>query len=431
MGLSSLDASGRPLGYIVLALLLLLSAFFSGSETALLAANKLRLRQLDDEGSRRAGLIRRLLADPGRVLTALLVGNNIVNVAATVLATALLVELWGVQRGPVYALIGMTLLLLIVGEVTPKTFAAKYADRVAMWVARPVGWLTTLLSPVIWLLGLFSNVLVRPLGGRVNLASPLVTEEEIRLLVKMGEEEGVIQEDEREMIHSIFEFGDKVAREVMVPRIDMAGVPDTATVAAALRLIREDGHSRLPVYHEAIDQIVGIVHVKDLMAYAQDGRDETPVKEAARPAYFIPESKPLDGLFREMRRRKAHMAIVVDEYGGTAGLVTIEDLLEEIVGPILDEYDVEEKLVEIVNEHVALVDGRASLEEVNEQLGLDLPAGEVDTIGGFIYALLGHVPTQGESVSADGVELFVEQLEGHRIARIRLTKRAAAEPLRS
>jgi len=425
-----LDASSRPLGYIVLALLLLLSAFFSGSETALLAANKLRLRQLHEGGSRRAGVVRRLLEEPGRVLTALLVGNNIANVAATVLATALAVELWGARQGAAIALVGMTLVLLIVGEITPKTFAAKHADRLAMSVAWPVAWLAALLSPVVRVLSVLSNVLMRPLGGRVNLASPLVTEEEIRLLVKVGEEEGVIQEDEREMIHSIFEFGDTVAREVMVPRIDMVCVADTDTVADALRVVRAEGHSRLPVYHESIDQIVGIVHVKDLLTYVQDGREQAAVGEAARPGYFIPESTRLDSLFREMRRRKAHMAIVVDEYGGTAGLVTIEDLLEEIVGPILDEYDVEEKLLEVVNEHVAVVDGRVSLEEVNEQLGLDLPLGEVDTIGGFVYSLLGHVPAPGETVTYDGTELFVERLEGHRIARVRITKRVPTEQRR-
>jgi len=426
-----LDASGSSLDYVVLVLLLLLSAFFSGSETALLAANKLRLRHLEESGNRRAGLVRRLLAEPGRVVTALLVGNNIVNVALTVFATALLVRLWGPQRGPLYALVGLTLVLLVVGEITPKTIAAKYADRLALWVSRPVSGLTVLLGPVIRILSLLSNLLMRPLGGRVDLDSPLVTEEEIRLLVKVGEEEGVIREEEREMITSIFEFGDTVAREVMVPRIDMVCVADTDTVAEALTVIRETAHSRLPVYHGTIDQIVGVVHVKDLLPYVQEGRGQTPVQEASRPAYFVPESTRLDNLFREMRRRKAHLAIVVDEYGGTAGLVTIEDLLEEIVGPILDEYDVEEKLVETVNDSVALVDGRVSLEEVNEHLGLDLPMGEVDTIGGFVYSLLGHVPAQGETVTFDGVELVVERLEGHRIARVRVIRRTPAEPLRS
>ncbi len=428
---SPLDASGSTLTYVLLVVLVLLSALLSASETALLAANRLRLQQLEDAGDRRARTVRRLLEDPGRLLTTLLLGDNVVNVVATVLATSILVAVYGWPRGVLYAMVGIVFVLLVIGEIVPKTIAAKYADRLALTLARPLTALTAVLSPLVRLLSALGSIVVRPLGGRVNLASPLVTEEEIRELVKVGEEEGLIQQDEREMIHSIFEFGDTVAREVMVPRIDMVSLADTDTIAAALRVIRSEQHSRLPVYHGTIDQIVGIVHVKDLLTAMQDGREDAPVKDAARPAYFIPESKPLDSLLREMRRRKTQMAIVVDEYGGTAGLVTTEDLLEEIVGPILDEYDVEEKLLEVVNESVAVVDGRASLGEVNEALKLDLPVGEVDTVGGFVYALLGHVPAQGESVTYDGLELFVERLEGHRVARVRLTKRAPTEPLPS
>ena len=415
---------------MLLAVLLVLSAFFSGSETALFAANRLRLRQMQEEGDRRAGVVGRLLEEPGRVITALLVGNTIVNVAASVLATAIFVQVFGPQRGTVYSIVLMTIVILIVGEITPKTFAAKYADAIVVRVGRPIHWLTVVLSPAIRVLSVVSNVLVRPWGGRVSLTSPLVTEEEIRLLVKMGEEEGVIREDERQMIHSIFEFGDTVAREVMVPRIDMVCVQDRAPLDDVLRVILEEGHSRIPVYHESIDQIVGVVHVKDLLSHLKAGHHTLPAQEVMRPAYFIPESKRLDDLFREMRRKKTHMAIVVDEYGGTAGLVTIENLLEEIVGPILDEYDVEEKLFEVINDQVALVDGRMSIEEVNELLGIDLPAGEVDTIGGLVYSLLGHVPTQGETVTSDGVEIVVERLEGHRIARVRMTKRVPTEQVR-
>ena len=428
---SPLDASGSSLTYVVLALLLLCSAAFSAAETALLAANRLRLQQLEEAGDRRARTARRLLEEPGRLLTTLLVADNIINVVATVLATSVLIAVFGVERGVIYAAAGIVIVLLVVGEIIPKRLAARYADGLALAVARPLAAFGAVLSPVVRLLSAVGAFVIRPLGGRVNLASPMVTEEEIRELVKVGEEEGVIQEDEREMIHSIFEFGDTVAREVMVPRIDMVCVADTDTVGDALRVIRAEQHSRLPVYHGTIDQIVGIVHVKDLLTALQDGREHASVTEAARPAYFIPESKPLDNLLREMRRRKAQMAIVVDEYGGTSGLVTTEDLLEEIVGPILDEYDVEEKLLEVVNESVALIDGRASLEEVNEALRIDLPVGEVDTIGGFIYSVLGHVPAQGESVTYDGVELFVERLEGHRVARVRLTRRVPAGPLPS
>ena len=428
---SPLDASGSSLTYLVLALLLFLSAVFSAAETALLAANRLRLQKLDEAGDRRARAARRLLEEPGRLLTTLIVADNIINVVATVLATSVLIAVYGVGRGVIYAAVGIVIVLLVIGEIVPKRVAAKYADRLALAFARPLVAFGVVLSPIVQLLSTLGTLVVRPFGGRAGLASPMVTEEEIRELVKVGEEEGVIQEDEREMIHSIFEFGDTVAREVMVPRIDMVCVADTDTVAAALRVIRAEQHSRLPVYHGTIDQIMGIVHVKDLLTTLQDGGEHAPVTEAARPAYFIPESKPLDNLLREMRRRKAQMAIVVDEYGGTAGLVTTEDLLEEIVGPILDEYDVEEKLLEVVNESVALIDGRASLEEVNETLKLQLPVGEVDTIGGFIYSLLGHVPAQGESVTFDGVELFVERLDGHRVARVRLTKRVPAGPLPS
>lgn len=425
-----MDAAGSPLGYVVLAVLLLLSAFFSSSETALFAVNRLRMRRMAEEGRRRPGLVLRLLEQPGRVLTALLVGNNIVNVTVSVLATAMLVAVLGPQRGPIYAIIIISLVILIIGEITPKTFAAKYADRLAILVSRPVHYFTIALTPVIWLLSRLSDLLVRPLGGRVNPTSPLVTEEEIRLLVQMGQEVGAIQEDERAMIHSIFEFGDTVAREVMVPRIDMVSVPDTATLDEILRVILEEGHSRLPVYHESIDRIVGVIYVKDLLSHLKDGHNTIRARELMRPAYFIPETKRLDDLFREMRRKKTPMAIVVDEYGGTAGLVTIEDLLEEIVGPILDEYDVEEKLVEVVNDQVAVVDGRLSVEEVNELLHLELPVGEVDTIGGFVYSLLGRAPTQGESVSTDGVDMQVERLDGQRIARVKITKRVTSQSVR-
>jgi CBS domain containing-hemolysin-like protein len=425
-----LDPSGSPWGWFLLAALLILSAFFSGSETALLAANRLRLRQQRDAGDPRAARVLRLLEDPGRVLTALLVGNNLVNIAASVLAASLFVDLLGIRRGPWAAMAMMAVVLLIVSEITPKTFAAKHADRLSLWVSRPVAGLTAVLAPVIRALSVVSNLLVRPLGGRVDLTSPLVTEEEIRLLLKLGEEEGVIEKDERQMIHSIFEFGDKVVREVMVPRIDMVCVEDTTPLEGVVRVIIEEGHSRIPVYHETIDQIVGVVHVKDLLSHLRAGHDALPVREVMRPAFFVPESKRLDDLFREMRRKRAPMAIVVDEYGGTAGLVTVEDLLEEIVGPILDEYDVEEKPFEQVDAHTAVVDGRMSLEEVNEAMGLNLPTGEVDTVGGFVYALLGRVPQQGETVTVDDVALVVEKLEGRRIARVRITRKVPAGPLR-
>ena len=424
-----MDVSGSPLALAVLVVLLLLSAFFSGSETALFAANRLRMRQLSEEGNKRASLVVRLLEDPAKLLTTLLVGNNIVNVAVSVLTTALFVAWFGAERGTVYAIVLVTTVLLVIGEITPKTFAAKYADRIAQWVSAPIRWVGAALYPLIRVLSAVSYILVRPLGGRVNLASPLVTEDEIRLLIKMGEEEGVIQEDEREMIHSIFEWGDTVARVVMTPRIDIVAVEDTSPLDQVLRVVLEEGHSRIPVFHETIDQVAGVLYVKDLLSHLKAGRLAVQAGELMRPAYFIPETKRLDEVFREMRRKKVHMAIVLDEYGGTAGLVTIEDLLEEIVGPILDEFDVdEEKQIETVDARTTLVNGRMSVEEVNEFLGLELPVEDVDTIGGFVYRLLGHIPVQGETVPFDGLDISVERVEGNRITKIRI---ARLEPTKS
>ncbi|MGQ0550135.1 MAG: hemolysin family protein [Armatimonadota bacterium] len=413
---------------ITLIVLVLLAAFFSGSETALFAANRLRLRHQKEEGGRHADVALSLLEQPARLFSTLLIGNNIASTAAAVLATTTMVRLVGPERGALYAFVIMTLVLLIFGDITPKTLAAHHAERLALLVARPVQWMSWLLGPVIRILALLTNLLTRPFGGRVRVDAPMVTEEEIQMLVRMGEEQGVLEQDEREMIHSIFAWGDTVVREVMVPRIDMVCVEADDPIEALLEVVRVHGHSRIPVYHETIDQIVGLVHVKDLLAAFRLGKLEGVVRDFARPAYFVPETKRLDELFREMRRKKVHMAISVDEYGGTAGLVTIEDLLEEIVGPIQDEYDVEEPPIKVLNERVALVDGRVNLEDVNAALRLDLPAGDVDSVGGFVYSLLGHVPAQGERVTYDGVELAVERVDGNRIAQVKITK---VEPVAS
>ncbi len=417
-----MDASSHAVELVVLGLLLLLSAFFSGSETALFAANRLKLRHLREEGSGRARVALGLLDNPARLLSTLLIGNNIVNTAAAVVATTALVRLLGPERGPVYAFAAVTMVVLLFAEITPKTLAAHHANRFALLAARPVAWFSALLAPVNRALSFLTNVLARPLGGRVRSDAPMVTEEEIQILIRMGEEQGVLEQDESEMIHSIIEFGDTVAREVMVPRVDMICVEADDPIEAVLEVVRTHAHSRVPVYHDTVDQIVGLVHVKDLLSGFRDGRLEGTVRDFTRPAYFVPDSKRLDELFREMRRKQVHMAIAVDEYGGTAGLVTIEDLLEEIVGPIRDEYDKEDAPVTVLSDGVALVDGRLHLEEVNAALDLDLPVGEVDSLGGFVYSLLGHMPVQGERVTFDRVELAVERVEGHRIEQVRITR---------
>lgn len=409
----------------MLAILLLVSAFFSAAETALFTANRLKLRHQKEEGSRRAAVVLSLLENPARLLSAILVGNSIINTAVAVVATATLVRLLGHERGSLYAFVIVTILVLIFGEITPKTIAANRGDRLAIVLARPILWISWILSPIIRVLSFVTNLLAAPFGAKVRPDAPMVTEEEIQLMVQMGEEQGVLEQEERDMIHSIIDFGDTLVREVMTPRIDIVAVEADAPVEAVLDVVRTHGHSRIPVYHDAVDQIVGIIHVKDLLAAFRGGRLGGTARAYARPAYFVPESKRLDELFKDMRRKRAHMAVVVDEYGGTAGIVTIEDLLEEIVGPIQDEYDAEEPPIKRLDERIAVVDGQMHLEDVNAALDLALPVGEVDSLGGFVYSLLGHVPTQGERVHYDGVELSVERIDGNRIAQVRVTK---AEP---
>ncbi len=407
-------------------LFVLCSAFFSASETALFAANRVVLRQRRAQGDRRARAAYALLNRANELLTTLLTGNTMANVGASVVATSIALSLAGRRRGEWIAFLGTTLVVLIVAEIAPKTLAARHADRLALVVAGPIGTLMRVFTPLIRVLSLIGTTLVRPFGGHITPRAPLVTEEQLRFLVEVGEEEGIIEEEERAMIHSIFEFGDTVAREVMRPRVDIVAVPADATVNGAIGLMAEHGHSRLPVYEGTIDHIIGVVYMRDLVPALRQGRLDRPVSEVRRPAFFIPETKKVDELFKEMQQKKLSMAIVLDEYGGTAGLVTVEDLLEEIVGEIQDEYDLEEKPIQLLDANTALVNARIHVDDVNELLGTRLPVDEVDTVAGLVYALFGRVPAQGEKVALPGVELRVEKTLGQRITRVRITRTTPA-----
>lgn len=416
-----MDTSSYTLQLLLAAVLLLALAFFWGAETALFAANRLKLQNLREKGSRRAGIALDLVSRPARLLSTVLISNNIVNAALVVIATMTLVVMLGPQRGALAAFVFATFLLIVV-EIVSKSVAAHHADGLSLVAARPVLWLSYLLTPLIRVFSFITNLLIRPFGARVQSDAPLVTSEEIRLLARMGEEQGVLEQEEREMIHSIIAFGDTVVREVMVPRVDMIAVEADRPIEAVLEVVRKHGHSRIPVFDDNLDNIVGVVYVKDLLAGSADIRLTGKVRDYMRAPLLVPETNRLDDLFGEMRRKKVHMAIAVDEYGGTAGLVTIEDLLEEIVGPIQDEYDAEEAPIKQIDDRIALVDGRVHLEEVNAALGLALPAGEVDTVGGLVYSLLGHMPSKGERVSYNGVEIAIERVDGRRIAQVRITK---------
>jgi putative hemolysin len=405
---------------------ILCSAFFSGSETALFAANRVVLRQRRAQGDRRARTAYNLLNHASELLTTLLAGNTMANVGATVIATSIAVSLVGRRGAEWAAFLGSTIVLLIFAEIAPKALAARHADRFALVIAGPVYTLQRVFTPLIRVLSLIATALVRPFGAHITPRAPLVTEEQLRFLVEVGEEEGVIEEGEREMIHSIFEFGDTVVREVMRPRVDIIAAPADATVNGAIGLMSEHGHSRLPVYDGTIDRIIGVVYMRDLVPVLRQGKLDQPVAEARRPAFFVPETKKVDDLFREMQQRKVSMAIVLDEFGGTAGLVTVEDLLEEIVGEIQDEYDLEEKPIHLIDANTVVVNARIHVEEVNELLGIRLPMDDVDTVAGLVYSLFGRVPVPGEKVTLPGAEIRVEKTLGQRITRVRITRTAPA-----
>ena len=409
----------------LLLVLILCSAFFSASETALFAANRVVLRQRRAQGDRRAAIAHALLSQASELLTTLLAGNTLSNVGVSVVATSIAFSLMG-RGGEWAAFLATALVLLIIAEIAPKTLAARYADRFVLVVAGPISALMRIFTPLIRVVSLVATALVRPFGGHITPRAPLVTQEQLRFLVQVGEEEGVIEQEEREMIHSVFEFGDTVVREVMRPRVDISAVPADATLNRALALMTERGHSRLPVYEGTIDHVLGVVYMRDLIPALRHGRLDQPVSELKRPPFFVPESKKVDELFKEMQQKKVSMAIVLDEYGGTAGLVTVEDLLEEIVGEIQDEYDLEEKPIQLVDDRTAVVNARIHLDEVSELLGVRLPQDEVDTVAGLVYSLFGRVPTPGETIALPGIELRVEKTLGQRITRVRITRTTPA-----
>jgi putative hemolysin len=316
---------------------------------------------------------------------------------------------------------------LIFCEITPKTAAVQNPLRVARMMVGLVRGATWLLRPIVRLLSTITNFLVRLLGGQAVHRGPFVTEEELRLLVTVGEEEGVLEEEETEMIHSIFEFADTTAREVMIPRIDMVTLESDATVDEAVDVALQGGFSRIPVYEEDIDNIIGVLYTKDMLKQLREGHNTLPIRNFVRPAYFVPETKKLDDLLREIRQKRVHMVIVVDEYGSVAGLVTIEDLVEEIVGDIQDEYDREEKLYEQVSKDEYIFDAKISIDEFNDVMDMDLEDEDYETLGGFLYAQLDKIPTVGDAITYKGLEFTVLTTRGRRITKVRVG-RLGAQP---
>jgi len=406
--------------FALLFLLLVMSALFSSSETALLSITKVEIKQLKDRGNTRAYTLEKLLKHPNNVLTTILIGNNLVNIAASALATSIAIDYFKSQGVGIATGI-MTFLILVFGEITPKTFASQNAEKVAIRIAKPLQMLGIVFYPIIKILNFISMIIIRIMGGEFNRGMPFVTEEEIKTMVYVGHEEGLLEEEETEMIESIFAFDDTLVEEVMVPRIDMVCLQEDATVEEAINLVLEKGFSRIPVYKDSIDNITGIVYAKDLLAFVKKDKTDITVNKLMREPYFIPETKKVNNLLRELQSQKIHMAIVLDEYGGTAGLVTIEDLLEEIVGDILDEYDKDEELIKVEDDGSVIVDARVNLDEINELLDTNFPDDQFDSVGGFVFDALGHIPEEGESIEFEDYVITVIKVNNKRITKVRFT----------
>ena len=410
--------SGQALQIFSILGLLAFSAFFSSSETAMMAVNKIRIRNLADAGLSSAQTLMKVLDNQPKMLSAILIGNNIVNISASSLATIVVTRVFG----DMYVGVGtgiLTLLVLIFGEITPKTSATLYSETMALRFAKPIYMIMQVLTPVIFIVDKLSQGVLRLLHVDPNKKQDAITEDELRTIVEVSHEEGVIESDEKKMIYNVFDFGDSVAKDIMVPRIDMTFIDVNATFSEVIEVFREVKYTRYPVYEETTDNVIGIINIKDLLL--TENQKKFCIRDYLREPLYTYEFKKTAELMVELRKTQNNIAIVLDEYGATAGLITLEDMLEEIVGEIRDEYDEdEEDLIRRIGPREYVVEAAMKLDDLNDQLGLDLESEDYDSIGGFIIGLLDHLPEEGEEVTHKNLRLVVDQVERNRIDKIHL-----------
>lgn len=401
-----------------LIILLILSAFFSSAETSLTTVNKIRMRSMAEDGAKAALTVMKVIDDPSKMLSAILIGNNIVNLSASSLATTLTISIWGNKAiGLVTGI--LTLLILVFGEISPKTLATLYSEKLALAYAPVIYFLMTVLTPVIFVINHLSLGFLQLLRVDPNRKAESITEDELRTIVEVSHEEGVIESEERRMINNVFDFGDSMAKDVMVPRIDMTFANVESTYQELIEIFREERFTRLPVYEDNTDNVVGIINIKDLLLCTDEPSFQ--VRDYLREPYFTYEYKKTSELMFEMRKASVNIVIVLDEYGATAGLITLEDLLEEIVGEIRDEYDEdEEDSLTRISDTEYIVEGSMKLDDLNDSLDLDLTSDDYDSVGGLVIGLLDHLPEAGEQVVQDGITFVVESVEKNRIDKIHL-----------
>ena len=402
---------------LTIILMVFLSAFFSSSETALTTVNKIRMKTLAENGDKRAAKVLKVTSDSGKMLSAILIGNNIVNIFASSLATILAIDIFG-DIGSGIATGVLTIVILIFGEVSPKTMATIKADSFALLIAGIIDVLMIVLTPVIFVINKLASGVLFLLRVNPNEADTAMTEDEIRTIVDESQESGAIEDEEREMIHNVFDFGDSLAKEVMIPRIDMTFVEADATFEELIDIYRENKYTRLPVYEDSTDHVIGIINMKDVILI--DNVENFSIRNIIREPFFTYEHKNTADLFVEMRKSSIPLAIVLDEYGVTAGMVTLEDLLEEIVGEIRDEYDSdEEDAIVKLSEYEYMILGSTNLDDVNDELEVEFESDDYDTIGGYCLQLLDHLPEEKETLfTEDGCVIKIIEVDKNRIERV-------------
>ena len=415
-----------PISFLIIIFCIILIAILSGSEIAFVSLNRIRLRHLIEKGNKNAKIAQRIRNEHDRLFSALILSGNLFTILATSIGTAIAISIMGEDSGVVVATIVMTILTVVFGELAPKTFAVTHAEKISLAMARPIEIYIKAISPLVFVFNKLSNSIIWLFGGEVKPAPQLLTEDEMKAMIKIGEEEGTLEKEEKEMLHNVFEFGDKKATEAMVPRTEMVAISKEAVVADVLTLVSEEGYSRYPVIKETVDNITGVLYVKDIIRKMakEEVPPQMPIKSFVRDAYYIPESKMVTALLDDMQKNKFQIAILVDEHGGTAGLITLEDIMEEIVGGLQDEFEAieAEKEVEIVDERTFVVSGSTGLDEINELVSVELESEEFHTIAGYLFGLFGHLPKVGEQMRYHDLRFLILEMDGKKIEKIKITR---------
>lgn len=415
-----------PISFFIILVCIIFIAILSSSEVAFISLNRIRLRNLIAKGNAKAEIAQKIRDKHDRLFSAVILSGNLFTVLATSVGTAISISLLGEDAGVIAATIAMTVLTVVFGELAPKTFAVTHAEKISLAIARPIEIYMKIISPLINVFNKMSNAIIRIFGGQVVPSPQLMTEDEMKEMIKVGEEEGAIEKDEKAMLHNVFAFGDKKVTEAMVPRTEMVTISKDAVVADALSLVSEEGYSRYPVIKETVDNITGLLYIKDIVRKMaeEEVSPDTAIKDFVRDAYFIPESKMVTSMLDDMQKNKFQIAIVVDEHGGTAGLITLEDIVEEIVGGLQDEFEAieAEKEVEILDERTFVVTGSTGIDEINELVKIELESTEFHTIGGFVFGLFDHLPKVGEQLKYHNLRFLILEIEGKKIDKLKITR---------